>query len=241
MSTPAARPQLTAEKREVTGKAVARLRREGLLPAVVYGHGVESESLQVDARAFDLLRRQAGRNALVDLHVGNGQARPVLVNGIQEHPVTRKPLHIDFFVVRMTEELTVDVRIVTVGLSEAVDKLGGTLLHLFDSIKVRALPADLPQSVELDVTPLATFDDALHVSDIPLPPNVTLVTELTEVVAKVQPPRIEEEPVVAAEAAEEAEEAAEGAEAAAEGEEGAEGATEGQGEARATEKGSDEG
>lgn len=240
MSTPAARPQLTAEKREVTGKAVARLRREGLLPAVVYGHGVDSESLQVDARAFELLRRQVGRNALVDLHVGNGQARPVLVNGIQEHPVSRKPLHIDFFVVRMTEELTVDVRIVTVGLSEAVDKLGGTLLHLFDSIKVRALPADLPQSVELDVTPLATFEDQLHVSDIPLPPNVTLVTELTEVVAKVQPPRIEEEPVVAAEAAEEGEEGAEGAEAAAEGEEGAEGAAEGQGEARATEKGSDE-
>jgi large subunit ribosomal protein L25 len=246
VSTPAARPQLTAEKREVTGKAVAQLRREGLLPAVVYGRGVDSESLQVDARAFELLRRQAGRNALVDLHVGNGQARPVLVHSIQEHPVSRKPLHIDFFVVRMTEELTVDVRIVTVGLSEAVDKLGGTLLHLFDSIKVRALPADLPQSVELDVTPLATFDDQLHVSDIPLPPNVTLVTDLTEVVAKVQPPRIEEEPVVAAEVAE-GEEGVEGAEAAAEGEEGAEGAEgaggagEGRGEGRPTETGSDEG
>jgi hypothetical protein len=95
--------------------------------------------------------------------------------------------------------------------------------------------------VELDVTPLATFDDQLHVSDIPLPPNVTLVTELTEVVAKVQPPRIEEEPVVAAEAPEEGEEGAEGAEAAAEGEEGAEGAAEGQVETRATEKGSAEG
>jgi large subunit ribosomal protein L25 len=216
LSTNAGRPELTAEAREITGKAVARLRRQGLLPAVVYGHGEESRSLQIEAKAFEQLRRTAGRNALVDLHVGNGRAQPVLVHGVQEHPVSRKPLHVDFFLVTMTEELTVDVPVVTVGISEAVDKLGGTLLHMFDTIKVRALPGDLPQSLELDITSLATFEDALHVSDLQLPEKVTLVTEATEVLAKVQPPRIEEEPVVA-----EVEEGAEPEEGV-EGEEGAE-------------------
>jgi large subunit ribosomal protein L25 len=205
------RPELTAERREVTGKKVARLRREGLLPAVLFGHGQESESLQVDARAFDQLRRKVGRNALVDLHVGNGQARPVLVHGVQEHPVNRRPVHVDFFLVRMTEELIVEVPVHTTGVAEAAEKLGGTVLHPIDRVRVRALPADLPQAFEIDITPLVTFDDVLHVSDLTIPPGVTLLTDPSEPIARVQPPRVEEEPEVpAAEEVEGAE--AEGAE-----------------------------
>ena len=179
----------------MTGKAVARLRRDGRLPAVVYGHGVASEPVEVNARDFEHLRRRAGRNVLVDLHVGNGRARPVLVHSVQEHPVTRRPLHIDFFVVRMTEELTVEVPIAFTGESEAVEKQGGTLLHLLDRVRVRALPADLPESLELDITPLETFDEVLHASDLRVPEKITLLTEPSEPVARVQPPRIEEEVV----------------------------------------------
>lgn len=212
---------------------MSRLRRAGLLPGVVYGRGVDSENVQVEVKAFELLRRRAGRNALVDLHVGNGSARPVLLQAIQEHPVTRRPLHVDFFIVRMTEERTVDVPVHFFGTSEAAEKQGGTLLHLRDAIQVRALPADLPQTVELDVTSLMTFDDVLHVRDIVIPDGVTLVTDPDEAIARVQPPRIEEEPVVAAEEVPEGEEPAEGAEGA-EGAEAAEGAREGDtGEARA--------
>jgi len=221
-----ARPELIAQPREITGKHVARIRREGLVPAVVYGHGVDSESIQVNGREFDHLRRVAGRNALVDLKVADGRARPVLVHGIQEHPVHRSVLHVDFFVVRMTEELTVDVPVVMTGESEAVEKQGGTLLHMLDTIKVRALPADLPQTLELDISRLVDFDSVLHVSDVPIPERVTLVTEAEEPLARVQAPRIEEEPVVAE--APEAEEA-EG-EAEAEGEGGAEGETDGSAE-----------
>ena len=210
------RPQLTAQKREVLGKAVKSLRREGLLPAVVYGHGHDSESIQLEAKAFDTLRRQAGRNALVDLSVDSGQATPVIVHGIQEHPVNRHPLHVDFYVVKMTEELTVDVPITTVGESEAAEKQGGTLLLLINTIKLRALPDAIPQSLELDVTPLDSFEAVLHVRDLRLPEGVTLVTDADESLARVQPPRVEEEPVLAEEL-EEGEEAAEG-------EEGAEGA-----------------
>ena len=195
------RPELTAEKRQLTGKAVSRLRRQGVLPAVVYGHGEPSEAIQLDAKAFDNVRRHAGRHAIVDLRLDGGRARPVLVQDIQEHPVRRHPLHVDFYLVRMTEEIAVDVPVVLVGTSDAAERMGGTLLHLLDTVKVRALPDDLPQTVELDVTPLDSFDAVLHVRDLSLPPRVSVVTDGDEPLARVQPPRVEEEPTTAEAAA----------------------------------------
>ena len=192
------RPQLPAQPRAVTGKSVSRLRREGLVPAVVYGHGQPSESIQIDAREFDTLRRHTGPNALVDLRVDGARPRPVLVHRIQEHPVHRRVIHVDLFLVNMSEELTVDVPVVTTGASDAVDRQGGTLLHLLDHLKVRALPAELPQQLELDITPLDSFDVVLHVRDVALPPRVTLLTDPEEPIARVVPPRVEEEPVTAA-------------------------------------------
>jgi large subunit ribosomal protein L25 len=205
------RPRLVAEPREILGKKVALLRREGKLPAVVYGHGHASEAIQLDAHDFEILRRHAGRNALVDLKVGSGRAYPVLLHGVQEHPINRKPLHADFYVVKMTEEMAVDVTIAVVGEAEAVTKQGGTLLHLRDTIHIRALPADIPPSLELDVSSLSDFEAVLHVSDLVVPAGVTVLTDATEAVARVQPPRLEAEPEVeaAAEAAAEAEEGAE--------------------------------
>lgn len=202
------RPRLSADPRETLGKKVARLRREGVLPAVVYGHGHDSEPIQIDAKGFAELRRHAGRNALVDLKVGGGQARPVLLHAVQEHPVTRRALHADFLIVRMTEEMTVDVPVAMIGESVAIEKMGGTLLHLRDTVQVRALPADLPSSLELDISSLSTFDATLHVSDLQVPEKVVILTDGGEPLARVQAPRVEEEPVAAEAAAEEAEAAA---------------------------------
>jgi large subunit ribosomal protein L25 len=191
------RPELTAQRREVTGKAVAGLRRAGQVPAVLYGHGHPSESLQIDARSLDDLRRRTGRNALLDLKVDGGPAQPVMIHALQEHPVTRRPLHVDLYLVKMTEEMTIDVPVAYVGESVAVDKLGGTLLRLLDTVRVRTLPGDVPSSIELDVTPLDTFDVMLHVSDLRVPERVTILTDPHEAVARVQPPRVEEAPEVA--------------------------------------------
>jgi len=216
---PTARPTLVAEARDVTGKAVKRLRSAGRLPAVVYGHGVESSNLSIDTREFDLLRRHVGVNALVDLKVGSEKANPVLIHDVHIHPVNRRPLHVDLFLVRMTEELTVDVPLVTTGSSEAVSGLGGTLIHPTETIRVRALPDHLPQSIQYSIDSLVDFDSAIHVRELAIPDDVTLVTEPDEVVAKVLPPRIEiEEVPVAAEEGEEGAEAAEGEVPAAEGE-----------------------
>ena len=193
-----ARPTLVAQHREITGKAVARLRRAGRLPAVVYGHGVSSSSVTVDAHEFDVLRKHIGPNALVDLSVDGSAAQPVLIHDVQIHPVHRRPLHADLFLVRMTEELTVDVPLVSVGESHAIEQLGGTLLHPTETVRVKALPDHLPQSIEYAIDSLIDFDAAIYVRDLTIPSDVTLLTDPDEIVAKVQAPRIEveEEPVV---------------------------------------------
>jgi large subunit ribosomal protein L25 len=196
------RPTITASSRTVTGKGVGRLRRAGVLPAVVYGHGVDSESIQMDARDFENLRRHAGRNAILDLELDGGRARPVMVHDIQIDPVSRKTIHADLFVVRMSEEMTIDVGISFTGTSVAVEKGGGTLLHLMESIRIKALPDAIPSILEVDISTMATFDAVLHVRDIPLPAGVTLLTDADEPLARVQAPRVEEEPVVAEEAGE---------------------------------------
>ncbi|HEV8547350.1 MAG TPA: 50S ribosomal protein L25 [Candidatus Limnocylindrales bacterium] len=211
----ATRPSLAAQPREISGKRVAALRRAGQLPGVVFGHGLDSTSVSVDAHDFELLRRRTGQNALVDLSIGGEKPQPVLIHGVQVHPVTRRPLHVDLFLVRMTEELTVDVPLVSIGQSSAVETDGGTLLHALESVRIKALPDHLPQSIEYSIDSLVDFDTTIHVRDLEIPSDVTLLTDADEVVAKVQAPRVEveEEPVVA------------------EGEEGEEAEAEGEGEA----------
>ena len=193
------RPTLSVQPRSVLGKDVSKLRRSGTLPAVVYGAGVESQSVAVDAREFELLRRHAGRHAVVDLQMDSGKPLPVLLHAIQEHPVSRKTLHIDFLAVNMEEERTMDVPLIIVGESEAIERLGGVLLHLRDAVQVRAKPDDIPSGIELDISPLVDFETTLHVSDLTMPAGVTLVTDEGEALARVQAPRVEEveEPVVA--------------------------------------------
>ncbi len=191
------RPTLAAEHREVTGKAVSRLRKAGRLPAVVYGHGEGSANVTVDAHEFDLLRKHTGPNTLVDLTIDGKKAKPVLINGVQVHPVNRRALHLDLFLVKMTEELTVDVPLVPIGESVAIAQLGGTLLHVTETVKVRALPDHLPQSIEYSIESLVDFDTTIHVRDLDIPADVTRMTDGAEIVAKVQAPRVEEAPVVA--------------------------------------------
>jgi len=219
------RPSLAAEPRTITGKKVAAIRRDGRLPAVVFGHGIDSESVSLDAHEFEQLRRHVGQNALIDLSVDGKGARPVLVHGVQVHPVHRRPLHVDLFLVRMTEELIVDVPLVSTGISRAVEDENGTVLHPIESVRVKALPDHLPQSIEYAIDSLVDFDAVIKVSDLTIPGDVTLLTDPDEIVAKVQPPRVEVEPEpVVAEGEEEGEEGAAEGEGAAAAEGGADAA-----------------
>jgi large subunit ribosomal protein L25 len=200
MSAAPARPKLAATSRDVTGKKVSYLRRDGKLPAVVYGRGLDSDNVTVDAHEFELLRRHAGPNTLIDLSVDGKKSTPILVHDVQLHRVTRQPLHADLYVVRMTDELTVDVALVAEGESEAIENAGGTLMRAIEHVRVRALPDHLPQSIHYSIESLKTFDDAIHVRDLEIPADATLLTDLEEVVAKVLPPRVEEEVTPTAEA-----------------------------------------
>jgi large subunit ribosomal protein L25 len=213
------RPRLAADSRTVTGKKVARLRHEGRLPAVVYGHGTASEPVSVDAHDFDLLRRKVGASTLVDLAVDGKKTRPVIVHAIQVHPLTRRPIHVDLFAVRMTEELTVEVQLVGTGTAPA-SEAGGTLVHPVSSVKVRALPDNLPETLHYDLGSLADYDSTVTVADLIVPEGVTVQADPAEVIARVLAPRVETEEGAAAEG----EGAAEAApEAAAEGEGASEG------------------
>ena len=195
------RPKLAATERQVFGKRVAGLRRSGSLPAVIYGHGVPSQSITIDAHDFEALRRHTGPNALVDVSVDGNRAAPVLIHAIQRDPVHQRVLHVDLLAVRMTEELTVDVPIVFTGVAPAVELNGGNLLHMTESVRVRALPDHLPQSVTLAIDSLVDFETTLHVRDLVLPDDVVLLTDLDEAVVRVQAPRLEEVAPVVEEAA----------------------------------------
>jgi large subunit ribosomal protein L25 len=209
---PSDRLKLVASPRTETGKRVAALRKAGRLPAVVFGRGTPSENVSIDAHEFELLRRRSGSNTLIDLSIDGAAPRPVLVHGVGRDHIHGRPLHVDLFVVQMTEEMTAEVPLVPTGESEAVKVHGGTLLHVTEHVKVRALPADLPDSIAYGIDSLVDFDAAIHVRDLVVPAGATLLTDLDEIVAKVLPPRVEEAVVAAPSEAVEGAEAGEGAE-----------------------------
>lgn len=186
--------ELKTEKREIKGKKVAALRSEGMIPAVVYGKGVEPISLTINLRDFTKLYKQAGESSLVDL-VMEDKTLKVLISDVQLNPITDEPLHVDFHKVNLTEEITANVplRFENEEIAPAVKELGGVLVKEKDEIEVECLPTNIPHEIIVDVTSLTTFDDIIHVSDLPIPENVKIVNEGEEVIALVKPPRSEEE------------------------------------------------
>jgi large subunit ribosomal protein L25 len=188
--------ELTLDAREAHGKANKRLRRAGLVPGVVFGKGEESTPVQIDAKIFETLYRQAGRTSVVNMHLpGKSGITSGIIKSVQRNPLSGRAIHVDFFLVNLTQEMELDVPLVFHGEAPAVEETGGTLLHNLSSLHVKALPNDIPQQVVVDVSVLRTLDVAIHVRDLSL--NRDLVHVLTDgdtLVATVVPPRIEEEP-----------------------------------------------
>ena len=209
MSAQSTKTVLTATSRTEIGKHVALLRRAGKVPAVVFGHGIDSIPVALDAHEFDHIRRTAHSNTIVELKIDGKDIHRVMVHGFQLDPRTRRLLHVDLFELKSGEEVTVEVPLHSTGESFAVVRLGGSLLHNIDHIRVRALPEALPASLEYSIESLVDFEGAIHLRDLALPAGVTLLSDPDEVVAKVAAPRVVEEPVVEAgiEAAPEAPEA----------------------------------
>jgi large subunit ribosomal protein L25 len=194
-----AKVQIGVEPRMVTGKKVKALRRQGIIPAHLYGRGTDSLALQAVAPTVATLLRTAERNQIIDLQIdGEPQTRPVMLRGVQRNPVTDDLVHIDFFQISLTEKLTAEVPLNFVGEAPAVQIFSGILLHAINHVTVEALPADLPGHIDVDMSGLETLEAALHVRDLALPPNVEMLTDPDQVIAKVSPPRVVEEEVAPA-------------------------------------------
>jgi large subunit ribosomal protein L25 len=221
-----ARKEIPVETRQVLGKKVAQLRRSGMLPGNVFGNGIDSVAVQAPTDTIEKTLKTLSANEVIDLKIGGETAtRPVVIQKVQRHPLTSGLLHLDFYQVSLRQKMRADVPLVVVGKSEGVDTYNGVLVQALEALHVEALPLDLPSRIEVDITPLANLEDTVHVSDLPIPANVTVLTDSEVVVVKVASPR------VSAEEEEEGIEAAEAPEAAAEGEEAAAGeAAEGESE-----------
>lgn len=210
-------PHLVVTKREVIGKKVKKLRREGILPANVYGKELASTAVQVDMKVFQDVFDQVGETGLIDLEF-DGKTSPVLVKNPQLAYPLRTFMHVDFFQVNLKEKVKAMIPVVLIGEPVAVTEKIGLMLHTQNEVEIEALPEALPENIEVDVAHLAQIDDQILVSDLKAPEGVTILTDPNQTVAKISELVVEEpepeEPV-------EGEEGAEGETA--EGEEKAEG------------------
>ncbi len=167
-----------------TNEKPADIRASGRIPAVFYGFGKESTPVSIPAIEFTKLFKEAGETTAITLDLG-GQKVPTLIHDMQRDPVTGEVTHVDFLVVDMNKEAEVAVPIEFTGLADAEKSGVGVVMKVMYEIEVRALPADLPHSVTVDLTPLATLSDVIHAKEITLPKGVVLVGNEEDVVASV--------------------------------------------------------
>jgi large subunit ribosomal protein L25 len=202
--------ELKADKRETTGKATRRLRREGRLPAVVYGQRAAT-SVEVATHDFERVYARSGKTQLIDLVVGSGRPSKVLVKEVQVSPRYNTLLHVDFHQVSLSERLQVDVPVSVTGEAEPVRGGEADVLQVLHSIRVECVPTKIPEVVEVDISGLAEVDAAVRLSDLQLPEGVSVVGDPDDVIVKLAARRVAAEvEAPAAEAAEPAAEAQEG-------------------------------
>ena len=185
---------LTVLPREITGKKVSTLRRDGITPVHLYGSGIESQSLQADTAIIGKVITQAGTNVPINVVIeGQDSENICFVREVQFHPVTERLVHVDFIKVDVTKTIRADVPINIEGLAPAVRNLGGTLLQPLQNVTVEALPMDIPISYTLQADILVDFETNLYVRDLEISDTVEIINDDDDLVAGVVAPRIERE------------------------------------------------
>lgn len=206
--------ELKGKKREIFGKKLKALRKQGLIPAVIYpvrnfvSNGVnigKSSALPItiDLKEFRKVLKNAGETTLIKLFIDDikfsakgGPAsgwKNVLIHDISRDPVTDDVRHVDFYEVKMDEKIITKVPLVFIGNSLAVSDLGGVLVKAMQEIQIRSLPADLPHEIEVNISSLIAFEDTIAIKDIAIPKNIEVLENETSSVASVAPPRTDEE------------------------------------------------
>lgn len=189
-----ARSKLTAQKREIFGRKVKKIRNSGILPANIYGKKTKSLAVQVDLKDFTKVYQDIGETGIVDLEVeGEKENRPILIQNVQKHPVGDTFLHADFHQVILTEKVAATIPVELVGEAPAESQKIGILVQIISEIEVEALPTDLPEHFQVDVSGLQKVDDAILVKDIQVDrKKVELKVNENQILAKIEPPAKEE-------------------------------------------------
>jgi len=197
--------ELKVTKRDILGKKVRFLRRQGITPVHLFGHGIESQALQCDTARLQQVLAEAGKTKLINFKIdGEKKARSVIVREVEIELPRRGLVHVDFYQVKKAEEMKVEVPVVLVGEAPALKLRDNMLLQELDTLSVECLPANIPASVELDISSLTEADQVLRVKDIELEKRVTVLNDPEVVVAKISARRVEEVVEEAVEAPEEA-------------------------------------
>lgn len=185
-------PQLKADAREVLGKKVKKLRREGILPANIYGKDLASTAVQVSMKEFQDLYAEVGETGLVDVML-DGQRRPILIKNVNMNYHTNTPLHADFYQVNLKEKVKTMVPLTIMGEAQAVTDKLGLMIQPLSEVEVEALPEELPETIEVQVEALAAIDEQLTVGDLQAPEGVTILTDPAQTVVKIAE-LVQEEP-----------------------------------------------
>lgn len=178
--------ELSAKIRK-SDESTDALRKQGFLPAVLYGKGVENLSLSVDRREFEKIYKQAGTSSLVALTAGDRKFS-VLIHSLQKHALSGDFIHIDFYQPSLTEATIAKIPLEFIGIAPAEKDLGGTIVKDIQELEVKALPTNLPSKIEVDVSSLKTFEDNILIKDIKISKDVEIIKESDEVVVSVSAP-----------------------------------------------------
>jgi large subunit ribosomal protein L25 len=185
--------KLEAERREGIGKGACRkLRREGKIPAILYGPGEKPIPLMMDGNAFTYLYRSLrGEKALFNLKLKGDRGKKTIVKDLQRDPIGGKIIHVDFEHISLQKRITVEIPIHLAGIPKGVKEGGGVLEHLLREVEIECLPTDIPEHIEVDVFGL-DIGDSIHVGDLELP-NVRILVPPERSVATVLPPTVYKE------------------------------------------------
>lgn len=184
--------EIKAEKREILGKKVAVLRKDGFIPAELYGHGIPNMHLSIESKAFEKLFKNAGENTVVNVMV-SGSSHPVLIYDVQHDPVSGGIKAVDFYKVNMDEEIVTMVPLKFVGESKVVKEGLGIIVKAMDEIEIEALPGDIPSSITVDVGLLVSMGQSIYVKDLLTTGKFKFTVEPETVVVSVSEKAAEEE------------------------------------------------
>ena len=175
---------INAEKRNVTGKQVKALRRQGLLPGVIYGRHIEAFPIQMDAHDASLILDKLTASSLITIDV-DGEKFSVLMRDRQRDVIFGDLLHVDFLVVSLTEKLRATIELKLVGEAPVADNPEVVVTQVLNAIEIEALPQDLPEVIEVDISTLETVDDEITVADLDLGEDIAILTDPNETIVSV--------------------------------------------------------